>query len=325
MEVHERAIVLDAHAHPKPGAAEALDLGGRTFSFDANLPAMREGGVDAVFYSVPFLGSGRDEPPGPAQVVAHARALVQEVAGLEDMAEMAYSAADIRRIHRLGKRAVLLSIETRDPFQGGPGTLGQYFEAGIRSITMTEERLLDPASAEGSPPDGPLSSFGEDVVREMNRLGILIDISHIPDRLQLDLTQNSREPVVASHSCTRALNDIPREIPDPIIRAMADRGGVIGVTFFPSHISSDFPDQTVTVEDLVDHIDHIVRVAGVDHVGFGSDFLGNPTHTTGLESAAGLPNLTAALLGRGYSNGDVEKILGGNFLRVLEEVGDTGG
>jgi membrane dipeptidase len=183
-------------------------------------------------------------------------------------------------------------------------------------VTLSPEALAAPIPGQGDQNDSGLDGFGERVVEEMNRLGVIIDITHTPDSLQLDIIGTSITPVVASHSCTRALNDVPRQMPDSIIRALAERGGVICVTFYPGHISGGYPDQAVTVEDLVDHIDHIVQIAGVDHVGFGSDFLGSENHTVGLESAAGLPAITYSLLQRGYSKEEIEKILGGNLLRV---------
>lgn len=323
--IHEGAVVVDAHAHPKPGAAETLSLGEKTEAFELDFITMKEGGLDGVFFSVPLLRSESRGQPASVQVLEDVDLITDEVERFGDLAEIARSPADIVRIQSQGKRAVLLSLETGDPFGGDVGTLARFFHAGIRMITLPREPLTTLEADAGDEGDAPLNAFGVRVIEEMNRLGMIIDISHIPDRMQMDIIRASIKPVVASHSCTRALNDIPREVPDAIIQALAEKGGVIAVTFYPGHISSDYPDRTVTVEDLVDHIDHIVQVAGVDHVGFGSDFLGSEHHTVGLESAAGLPAITSALLNRGYSQGDIEKILGGNLLRVFEAVLESRG
>ncbi len=318
--IHEQAIVVDAHAHPKPGAAEALNLGEKTGTFELDFITMQEGGLDAVFFSVPLLRRESTGQTEPVQILEDIGMLRQEVARLGGLAEVALSPTDISSIHQTGKRAVLLSVEAADPFEGDVGALERFHEAGVRMITLPNDPIATSAYRQGDEDLAVLSDFGQQVVSEMNRLGIIIDISHADDSLQMDLIRTSVQPVVASHSCARALNDVPRQIPDSIIRALAEKGGVISVTFYPGHISSFYPDSTVTVSMLVDHIDHIVQVAGVDHVGIGSDFLGSEHHTVGLESAAGLPGISRTLLDRGYSRADIEKIMGGNLLRLFEAV-----
>ena len=322
--IHGQAVVIDAHAHPKPGAAETLSLGEKTAAFEVDFVTMKEGGLDAVFFALPMLRSDSGERPDAILIVEDARAVAEEVGRFGDLAEVARSSEDISRIHTLGKRAVLLGVESADPFGGDIGALGRFFDAGIRMITLPSEPLSASVPGQDDQSDSGLNDFGKRVIEEMNRLGIMIDITHIPDSLQLEIIGTSVRPVVASHSCTRALNDVPRQMPDSIIRALAEKGGVICVTFYPGHISGGYPGQTVDIEDLVDHIDHIVGVAGIDHVGFGSDFLGSEHHTVGLESATGLPGITHSLLRRGYSQREIEKILGGNLLRVFEAVQESG-
>jgi membrane dipeptidase len=331
--IHDRAIVVDAHAHPKPGYEETLNLGEKRGTFELDFITMKEGGLDAVFFSVPLLVS-EGRPAGPERVLEDIAAVASELQRLDGLAEAARSADDVRRLHSTGKRAVLFGIEAQDPFGGDLSVLERFHRAGVRMITLPGDLLLatpgEQADSSQIPSDDssqiPLNDFGLAVVAEMNRLGMIIDITHLYDRQQMDVIGASTQPVVASHSCTRALNDIPRQMPDSIIRALAETGGVVGVTFFPGHISSEFPDRDITLAELVDHIDHIVEIVGVDHVGFGSDFLGSDSpHTVGLESAAGLPNLTFELLERGYTEDDVQKIMGGNLLRVLQDVSGTGG
>lgn len=323
--IHDQAIVIDAHAHPKPGAAEFVSLGEKRGGFELDFLTMREGGLDAVFFSLPLLRSESTGLSQAEQVLEDVRVLEDEVRRFEELADVARSPGDILRIQSGGKRAILLSIEAGgDPFEGDVSTLERYFEAGIRMITLPSDPFVVFDSEQRDEAAVPINDYGRSVVAEMNRLGIIIDITHTHDRLQMDIIGASTKPVIASHSCTRALNNIPRQVPDSIIRALAENGGVIAVTFYPGHIVSGFPEDTSTVNDLVDHIDHIVQIAGIDHVGFGSDFLGSEIHTIGLESAAGLPTITANLLERGYSQEEIEKILGGNLLRVFEAVLESG-
>jgi membrane dipeptidase len=316
--IHEQAVVIDAHAHPKLNEADSLSLGEKQWMIETELSTLDEGGLDAVFFNSPLLGPSQEGQPQSVEVLADIRYITGEIERFGHLAEIARSARDIQRINALERRAILLGIETPDPFGKDLGSLAAYYSAGVRMITFPL-----PPEAMGEPTQGvvevpPLTPFGTRVVEEMNRLGMIIDVSHTPDRWKMDIISSSVDPVVASHINARALNNDPRQMPDSIIRAMVQKGGVICVTFYPGHISSDFPDQVVTVERLVDHIDHIVEVAGIDHVGFGSDFLGSETHTVGLESAQELPNLTRSLLERGYSLEEIEKIMGGNLLRLLE-------
>jgi membrane dipeptidase len=299
-------------------------LGETSGKFELDFLTMKEGGLDAVFFNLPMLSSETREQPVSELILEDARTVLDEVERYGNLAEIAVSPDDVMRLHQMGKRAVLFGVETADPFGGDVGTLALLYDAGIRMITLPSEAIstLDPEQDDST--DFPLNDFGLRVVEEMNRLGMIIDITHTSDRLQMDIIRASSKPVVASHSCTRALNDRPREMADSVIRALADKDGVISVTFFPGHISSHFPDSTVTVADLVDHIDHIVEIVGADHVGFGSDFLGSEQHTAGLESATGLPSITYTLLERGYSPADIERMLGGNLMRVFREVQETG-
>jgi membrane dipeptidase len=322
-KIHEEAIVIDAHAHPKSNEAERLNLGEHTGEIEVDFVSMAEGGLDAVFYSAPLLRGQSGRRPDPEQILKDIDLIHSEVEKYKEMAKPAISPDDIRSIHDSGKRAILLGIETRDPFRGDLNVLKRYYDAGVRMITLTRHPITTPVEPDSSDAETGtlhLNNFGRHVVREMNRLGMIIDISHASDSLQLDIIQASSLPVVASHSCARALNDIPREIPDDIITVLAEKGGVICVTFFPGHISPKHPDQPVSVEDLVDHIDHIVQLVGTDHVGFGSDYLGSDTKLVGLESAAGLPSITHELLNRGYCREDIHKIMGGNLMRVFEAV-----
>jgi membrane dipeptidase len=234
-----------------------------------------------------------------------------------------------------------------------------YRRMGILSMTLTHFRSNNWADSSGKPEHNGLTDFGKQVVREMNRIGMIVDISHVSDKTFYDVLGVSAKPVIASHSSCFVYSDIPRNIKDDMFRALARNGGVVGVNFGSSFLSQKDGDElrrhvsqqsemepnltgadldafaakehaqydevhpkvgNATVEDAAECIDHIVKVAGIDHVGIGSDFDGVPSVPSGLEDVSKMPNLTAALLKRGYSEKDIQKIMGGNFLRVVREV-----
>ena len=366
-KIHFDAIVIDAHAHPMtsqgmtPDAVpDNLDLGKKTEYSCVDFISMKEGGLDAAFFSIPLLNSFN--PGNPTKRILDDIALMRRhVDQYSDLAEIALTPSDIRRIHNSGKRAVLFGSETRDFLEGHTVMLEAYYRMGARMITVGHTKI-DPIADTNSEEAGEsgLSGYGKDVVREMNRLGMLIDITHVPDNLQLSIIEESKAPVIASHSCVRALHDRPREMPDGIIKKLAKKGGAIMITFHSAHLSSEYAarhneafgkfnaekrkleekfkdnkaelarqfkilkdrifTQGVDIELLIDHIDHAVKVAGIDHVGLGSDFISRVGAPIGLETAAGYPLITYHLLKRGYEAEDIKKILGGNFLRVFHEV-----
>jgi len=323
--VHEAAIVFDAHAHPNATGSDSLAPDGSEWTMETDVGPMVEGGMDAVFFSVPLLVREGVGGPDSVRIFTDAQFIVEAVEAAGNQAGMAYSAEEVRALHARGGRAILLGIEAGDPIGRDLSLLERYHAAGIRMITVALQPDATPGAGEVEPEGPPLGPFGRQLVETMNRVGIIIDITHCPERQQAEIIAASVQPVVASHSNARALHPIARELPDSIILAIAERGGMVGVTFHPGHMSEDYEESPVTVETLVDHIDHMVRLAGVDHVGFGSDFIGGGTETVGLETPAGLPNITRALLDRGYATEDIHKILGGNLLRVLEEVQGGGG
>jgi membrane dipeptidase len=366
-KTHFDAIVIDAHAHPMtsqgltPDAVpDNLDLGKKTGYSGVDFISMKEGGLDAAFFSIPLLNNLN--PGNQSKRILDDIVLMRShVDKYSDLAEIALTPSDIRRIHNSGKRAVLFGIETRDFLEGHTVMLEAYYKMGARMITVGHTKI-DPMADTDSEDAGEsgLSEYGRDVVREMNRLGMLIDISHAPDNLQLSVIEESKAPVIASHSCVRALNDSPREMPDGILKELAKKGGAIMITFSSAHLSSEyaarhneafgkfntekrelddkFKDNRSElarqyrilkdriflkgedIELLIDHIDHAAQVAGIDHVGLGSDFIEGVGNPVGLETAAGYPLITFHLLKRGYEEEDIKKILGGNLLRVFAEV-----
>lgn len=348
-QIHERAIVFDAHAHPwfYDHSTRGKFIFGKDTPYNpVNFPAMKKGGMDAVFIAIPsFSEAPMVAPVKTAMEGIHI--LRQTVEALPGMAEIALTAGDIHRIHKTGKRAVLLSMEYIDPLEGDLKNLRLYYRKGIRSITVMHGKR-DAIAGENPKRPGHyiLSGFGKGVIAEMNRLGMLIDITHVPDDLQSDIIKHSSAPVMISHSCVRALNPKARNVPDSIIKQLARKGGAIMIAFRSANLSAEFDKKQrsineqlrkkgiepgkehipprVSVERLIDHIDHVVKAVGVKHVGIGSDFV-EYTNPVGLENASGFPLITYHLLKRGYKDEDILKIMGGNLIRLLQQVEQSRG
>jgi membrane dipeptidase len=332
-----------------------FDLSRRLDSGQTDIPRLREGGVKAQFWSV-YIPSGHSHP---ARTVTEQIDLVKRmVERYPDAFEMAYTADDVERIARSGKVASLIGIEGGVAIEDSLAQLRAFYTLGARYMTLTHNTTLDWADAATDAPthDG-LSPFGERVVKEMNRLGMLVDISHVSPATMADALRVSQAPIIASHSSAYALCPSPRNVPDDILKAVKQNGGVIMVNFYSGFIVPEagqkmravlqemrtkYPDRAErakamdawrnsddakfargTYGDVADHIDHIVKVAGVDHVGIGSDFDGISQSPVGLEDVSCYPRLTDELLRRGYSEADVHKILGGNVLRAFRQAGQV--
>jgi membrane dipeptidase len=225
---------------------------------------------------------------------------------------------DIYRAVKDHKIGALLSLEGGEPLSGDLGVLRMLYKLGVRSVTLTWNQRNDIADGVGERrTKGGLTSFGVQVVEEMNRLGMLIDASHMSDEGFYDLISATKRPIVASHSNCRSLCDHPRNLTDDQIKAIATNGGVIGMVFSPDFIDKEKDKQSV--DRLLDHVDHITDIVGVEHIGIGSDFDGFPGIPKGLEDVTKMPNITKGLVARGYSERDVRKILGENYLEVFKK------
>lgn len=357
--LHARAPLVDGH-NDLPWQIRELAGGDLTkVDPDAALPALhtdaarlRAGGVGGVFWAayVPV----DYERGGAARFAMEQIDLIHRMVARSPGMETALTARDVERIHRRGKVASLIGIEGGHAIESSLGALRQFHALGVRYMTLTHANTLPWAdAATDSARHGGLTPFGEEVVREMNRLGMLVDLSHVSPETMRDALRVSEAPVIFSHSSARALADHPRNVPDDVLRLVRDNGGVVMVNFYSGFVDStaasvaregpyvqrrlraEHPGDTATVNrryaewrrehplprgtiaTLADHIDHIVRVAGVDHVGLGSDFDGVTSLPEGMEDVSRYPYLTAELLRRGHSEGDVRKILGGNALRVM--------
>jgi membrane dipeptidase len=342
---------------------DRLNLASDTSTLDppmqTDIPRLRKGHVGGQFWSVYVPTSLK----GPEAV----QAVFEQIDVVHRMTErfpgdfaMAYTAADVERVHRSGKIASLIGMEGGHSIGNSLAVLREAYACGARYMTLTHWNDTDWADAATDKPrhDG-LTKFGREVVREMNRLGMLVDLSHVSDKTMLDVLETSEAPVIFSHSSARALCDHVRNVPDDILQKVAASGGIVMVNFAPGFISEEgrawdeqaFPEHDrlkalypkdpqkvkaefaawkvahpaprVTLSQVADHIDHIRDVAGIDHVGLGSDFDGISRTPVGLEDVSKYPALLAELLRRGYSAHDVKKVAGANILRVMREVERT--
>lgn len=367
LSIHRRAVAVDMHADTVQFVIdESADISRSTGTTHLDAVRMREGGLAAQFFSVwvepEFYGLGGERAIARADAqVAAIRALAEEH---PDIWSFATTAAEIRRAHEEGRLAALLGLEGGYAIDERLERVEHYFDRGVRYMTPAWTHSLSWAGSSGDDagPTRGLNDFGREVIREMNRLGMLVDVSHVSDKTFWDMFETSRSPLVATHSNCRALADVPRNLTDEMIRAIAETGGVVCVVFYPGFLEPGWrarrdaaeaeirplieeaergvPDDgslkriaadrvrgrefaarlaPVPFTRVADHIDHVVGLTSVEHVGCGSDFDGITATPAGLSSVAELPNLTAELLRRGYTAADVTKILGGNVLRVMEE------
>jgi membrane dipeptidase len=358
--IHRDAIVVDAHndiatwildagfdlgmdgADPDKWSAEPWWILGRFLPVPpgdrlrthTDLDRLERGGVDALFFSIFADPRGRGPGEHRTRAIEMIEALLDQFARHAGRLTLATSAQDIRDAAAAGKIAGLLGLEGGHAIEDDLANVENFHDLGIRYVTLTWSLSHSFADAAGDTPlHGGLTDFGREVVGEMNRLGMLVDVSHASDATFWDVIEVARAPVIASHSSARALVDVPRNLSDDMLRAIADTGGVVMVNFGGSFIDPakagawnaaqdvvlHFGPAPVPLARLLDHIDHVARVAGIDHVGLGSDFDGTLFMPDGARDAAGFPNITAGLLARGHSEAEVRKILGENWLRAMAE------
>lgn len=375
--VHRSAIVIDTHADtPQRFLDEHFDLGDPLQGGELNLETAHKGNLGAEFFSI-WVDPEQYKGHYARRTIELIDAVKQQAAKHPDQMELVTSAEGIERAHREHKLAALMGIEGGHSIEDSLGLLRQYYALGARYMTLTWSNSNGWADSSGDVDDTTvphtkegLNEFGKDVVYEMNRLGMMVDVSHVSDRTFFRTLIITRAPIIASHSAARTLCDSPRNMTDDMLRAIANsggpdsKGGVVQVNFYSGFVSQQYRDAQKTIEPemkkavqalkdkakadgktaspdeieklqrayadriprpplsaLIDQIDHIAKVAGVDHVGLGSDFDGiSGQLPQGIDSAADLPKITAALMDRGYSAEDCRKILGGNLLRVFREV-----
>lgn len=317
--IHNESFVIDAHCDT---ALRLVDGETLTPSDDSrnghvDLPRLRAGGVNVQIFA---LWVDADNNTGLLRrCLDMLDAVTSEAARLSDDLHLIISADDIETVEKTGKIGVMLSIEDGAALERSLSALRAMYKLGVRAMGLTwngRNELGEGVGAAVGRGRG-LTPFGRDVVREMNRLGMVVDVSHLSEAGFWDVLDVSTEPIIASHSNARALCDHPRNLTDEQIKALAERGGVMGINFFVPFLRRD---GQASIDDIVRHIDHIVGLVGPAHVGFGSDFDGISRTPTGAEDVGRLPAITEALLRRGYREDDVRGILGNNFLRVIRQI-----
>ena len=363
--LHDRAIVVDTHDDTPQRLLfdKTFDIGTRNKDGHVDIPRMREGGLDALFFSI-WVPSQVTGPPAVKRALDLIDSVRQAVRTHPNDLMLANTAADVRRAAAEHKIAALMGMEGGHIIDDDLAVLRVYAALGVRYLTLTH--FLNNNWADSStdkPAHNGLTAFGKDVVRELNRLGVIVDVSHVSDKTFYDVLEVTKAPVMASHSSSRAISNHPRNMTDDMMRALAKNGGVIMINYAAAFLSEEFRvasekksgnivaamaamakkcggNEACTImenerieheamlkgelpkvmwDKIVEHVDHAVKVAGVDHVGLGSDFDG-ATMPLGMEDVSKLPEITDALLKKGYSEPDIEKILGGNILRVMEQV-----
>ncbi len=362
LKIQRKSIVVDTHNDiTSMMIDDGYDLGTSSVGkYHTDLARMKEGGLTAEFFSI-YVDRSYAAKGGSARRALDQIDLVYRAAErYPDKMMMATSVADIRRAKKQDKIAALMGIEGGHAIENSLMALRDFYRLGVRYMTLTHNNTNDWADACcDTARNNGLSDYGREVVREMNRLGMFVDISHVSDKTMSDVLDVSTAPVIASHSSARALSNHPRNIPDDLLRRIAKNGGVVMVNFYPVFIdqkvldankernerlkpqldalNEQYKDDAVRLSAerqkvfdanplpptplsvLIDHIDHIAKVAGVDHVGIGSDFDGVPSLPVGIEDISKLPVITYELLRRGYNEKDIRKILGENLLRAFAE------
>lgn len=367
-KIHEKVLVIDTHADvPINMMKDSFDVAvEHSYEKDGSqidFPRMKKGGMDGMFFAV-YLGQGKRTPEANAEAKKKALTIfekIHEAVRLHpDVAGIATTSKDAYRLQKEGKRAVFFGMENGWPVDNDIKNLKMYHDLGLRYITLSHSSNNDICDS-STDPDGPeyngLSKFGEDVVKEMNRLGIMVDISHVSDSTFYDVIKLTKVPVIASHSSCRALCDVPRNMTDDMIKTLAKNGGVIQINFVPGFVKKPTQDQELsmkairmkmrqtdltaadrkvlldemratakkyekdmpTVADAVNHIEHVIKLTSVDHVGIGMDLDGGG-RVIGLNDVSQVGAITEELVRRGYSEKDVAKIWGGNIMRVLDKV-----
>jgi membrane dipeptidase len=352
---HFSSIVLDTHIDVTPKLQTAWKFTEEHTDGHIDLPRMKKGGLNALFFSIYMSGTvtGPKAVNDAIERIAAVHRLAEE---LPDQVALCVTADQVRKAHKQGKISALMGMEGGHMINNSLAVLRMYAELGVRYLTLTHSVNTDWADSSGDQPKhNGLSDFGKDVVRELNRLGVMVDISHVSDKTFADAIEVSKAPMIASHSSCRAISGHARNMTDAMIKALAAKGGVIQINYLDQFIDNDLfqysqksqtlmrelqqqypgrenaakrreevakqfgPAPKASWERIIDHIDHAVKLVGVDHVGLGSDFDGG-SMPVGMEDCTQLPKITEALMKKGYSASDMKKILGENTLRLLADV-----
>ncbi len=367
MKIHEKALTVDTHCDtPMLMISDNFNVSEKHSSPESRVDfvRMKEGGLDAMFFAA-FTSQRERTPENTEKAYQMANKMIDAVydacSKYNDMAEVAVSSQDAARIEKIGKRAIYIGMENGFPLGTNIHRVKEFYDRGVRYITLchsSNNDICDSSTDKNGSEHHGLSHFGKKVVKEMNKLGMMVDVSHISDESFFDVIKASKAPVIASHSSVRAIAHHKRNMTDEMIKALADKGGVIQICLLDSYIkdpdtttvryqkekelrqrfgkqmtdderkklreewrslSEKYPRELPTVSDCVDHIDYVKNLVGIDYVGIGSDFDGGG----GLADCADVsqfPNITAEMIRRGYTEEEIEKVWGGNFFRVFKAV-----
>ncbi|MEN8222718.1 MAG: dipeptidase [Acidobacteriota bacterium] len=371
--IHEKILTVDTHTDtPMMLRSPAFDIGRsnnpRKRGGKVDFPRMKEGGLDAIFFAA-FVGQGPRTPEGREKAKQNAlsqfKLIKKAVSDYPELAELAVRSSDAAEIEKKGKRAIFIGIENGYPVGTDISLVNKFYDLGGRYITLCHTRnndICDSSTDRKGEEHGGLSEFGKRVVKEMNRIGMIVDVSHISDKSFYDVLRTSEAPVIASHSCARAICDNPRNLSDDMLKLLAEKKGVIQLCILSEYVKKPkpypardnafkklrteyenysklsekekekvrekwyelnrkYPRELASVSDAVNHIDHIVKIAGIDHVGIGTDFDGGGALSDCYDSSE-LWRITYELVKRGYSEEDIRKIWGGNFFRVFKAIED---
>ncbi len=369
--IHQKVMTIDSHTDTP------LRLMDQDFNLNerhdpqkgggkVDFPRMKEGGLDAIFFAA-FVGQGPRTPEGNEKARNRVQRIIDMIHEVLQnntaLAELATTPDDAYRLEKNNKRAVYIGIENGYAIGKDIGLIQKFYDQGARYITLSHTKnndICDSSTDEAGPEHHGLTEFGKQVVQEMNRVGMMIDVSHISNKAFYDVLEVSQTPVIASHSCARAICDNPRNLDDNMLKKSAANGGVIQMCILSAYVKTpepnpereaayqaheekykdydnlseaeqkvarkewyaldtQYPRKLATVSDVVDHIDHIVKVAGIDHVGIGTDFDGGGA-IADCYDVSEMPNITRELVRRGYSEKEIQKIWGGNFMRVFRKV-----
>ena len=359
-KIHKSLLLIDTHNDVTSRTVTGWDFGQRAADGNTDLPRMRQGGMGAQFFAVFVDASFEKDNHSARRALEMIDTVRHDIVGrFPNDFELALTAEDIERIHKHGKIAALLGIEGGHAIENSLRLLRDYYALGVRYMTLTHVNTNDWADSSGDTNiatvthHNGLTDFGREVIREMNRLGMIVDISHVSDKTFWDALETSRAPIFASHSSSKVLSDIFRNMSDDMIVAMARKGGVIQLNCICEFLAQKSYDAVkplaaqigkismaeyrkgivelqktmpkATLDDLVAQIGHVVKIAGIDAVGIGSDFADVYCMPKELEDVSKFPNLTRALLEHGYSVPDIRKIYGGNTLRLMRAVAQASG
>lgn len=369
LKIHDQVLTVDTHTDTPMGLKdEGFDISKRNDprkgGGKVDFPRMKEGGMDAMFFAA-FIWQDVRTPETNQKAIDKTFEIINNIHEVvkenNTVAEIAKTSDDAYRIEKTGKRSIYIGIENGFAIGNEIELIQKYYNLGARYITLSHTKNNDvcDSSTDEAEHNG-LSEFGKKVVKEMNKLGMIIDVSHISDKAFYDVLELSEVPVIASHSCARAICDNPRNLDDAMLKKLAENGGVIQMCILSSYVKTPdpnpardsaftdlrrkyngfknlsdeerknarldwqatnkkYPQQLATVKDVVDHIDHIVKIAGIDHVGIGTDFDGGGG-VADCYDVSEMANITIELVRRGYSENEIQKIWGGNFMRAFREI-----